>query len=1417
MKNKKAVVSLVCAFACCLALGAAGCTSANVGTSSGSDGSSGVSSSEAVREKPVITVGKETLNGIVGKPVTIPAATARDTEQGDISSAITMTVYFDRDMNYVYPLENPRDGVDGSVEHQFTPKKVGEYTVTYTVKNNQGMKTNKEITLTVAESGEENPAQLVSDKENWVLSETASFNAEEELEVGPGAAVAYGGKKLESGDYVEFSFNADAPEGTMFYWVGAQLSKNGDKDRPAENEAFWPTYLHLRISKRIEVFITSGITHGNNETDWIIGGIDSNLLDGGDHTVALRSTVSEQGGEKAVTFEIWVDGDVSSSPKFSATFTETQLKAEYGDNYEGKASRLFDKENFGGFFNVGSYKQGDADDCMRIKSLSINGEQAALTPTLKVKSAPSKSYLVNEEISFPEAEAEDQNNYSDLANRIGLTVTGPITNGGTATETPLDGYTFTPTEIGRYQLRYTVVDYSGNRKSVFYEFRVAKSASTELPTIVFAEETETLTAEVGKAFAIPAVESVTDADGEDLSDFLTIDLIGGEAKSLLGAAECTLRTAGTHIIRYSVTDYNGNVKTVDIPVTVTSPYVGSIDVDSDNFAVYGGAKLVGDGLDVSNGGCSAAFKGQKVYGEKVRMLVDFKIASAFGAGDGVDFFMLNIRAGKNLNKIPGDRDCGSFDWPSGLIIEINASEGIAIYCGGHGSNEMGKYLFPEGTRKAFEGEVEFSWQAADEYNENGVYTGTRLKIWLNGEQLMYSGQDDGSIYIPARRAQSIGALKAGWLSVYNYGTTSEFPCVIKAITIDGTTPAKKVVTIPEGEADKTISFGETYTFPEVTAVCGEKVYTLKKYIQINGEENRTEVTENTLVADELYTKGFKVFYVDKESGKTLATLNVSVNATPSDIVFDKETENLTVQLGENFEYPTITSFKFGETEITEGITIVKRYPGTKIAEETVSGTMLVSLYRDFILSYRYGSLILAEVSVTITGESEGDIDLGNYANKGGTQVHKAREIYGETVTIIFAGQVTGVSDIILRGKGNADWPALLRLRFGNAEIKVTSNGDGGDSILCDRNVWPKALNAEKNVLVYSAADRYDENGNFLGIYIEIFLNGSKIEWQSGIAQYSDGLIRPEKIKEMESDGKTPFVPSDIYLCIRDNQTIEKVVIGEYVPVEVTIPEGEENKTVDLGAVYTFPEVTAVQGERTLTLKKYILINGETERTEVTEAALTVTEAYKKGFKVLYVDEESGKVLATLNVTVNAQQKPDPTENLWKAENIVNHEGVDAYARYKDTIYDEKVTLKIHMKSDNYNIAIRGATEDSRIPSGLALTINSNHVIFTKDASNPYGAGNIFWFRDTKDLIPQYESGQDVTITYQCTDIKDADGKVVTIHVVITVEGQEFVWDVEVGDNEAYTQRSKIMVGHFHGACTVNYNVADEIKELYIEG
>ena len=783
------------------------------GCGGGKEEASGGSSSEiqtSVETEPKLTIPKDKLEGKVREAVELPAATATDERDGDISSSITVNVYYSREMEYVFPSSSPSDTVDGSVANAFIPQKVGDYLVTYSVRNSLGKKQTIRIPLTVAANDMEREQQLVLDKENWILSGNNLFNVDDELEFvsTSGSSISYG-KKLKSGDLFSFRFSATAQD-TMFYSVNAHMSSSYLSDAPSESESVngFPARLNLRVlASRVETYV--GCVNNKNMAMSFGESVSARLLDGKDHTISMRNTLTEIDGEKAVKTELWIDSSATGVAPNISTIKESDMRAYYGDlMFEEYFKNMFDEEKFGGFFNIGSY-QGKGNDKMTIKSFSINNEQYINAPML-VAPQPEKSYLVNEEITFAAARSEDQNDYSDLSSKVKIFVSSPagqyLDKNGKIVEVEaktvaLDGVAYIPVVSGEHSVTYVVADASGNRAKSSYKFLVSKELSETPPTIEFAEGAlENLKAKVGEEFVLPIPSSVRDSFGADLTSRLSVQLLGGEATGLNGRTEYTFKLGGAATIRYSVEDDNGNKTERDVKVDVASYYeAGDLPLTTAFVDSHKADNVTADGIQLYRG-FSGAITSQKIYSEKIFIRMKVNIATAPGRSDGFDIFMINVRGGKNQDSIPSSSL--SFDWPNGLNIELTGDgNGVVRPCYGVHTDSNGLVRWSISDYHAlFSEEVVLGLQVTDEY-DGDTFKGIKLEMWIYDSKGALAFEN--SLKVSAREiGENTGFLQAGWLSFYGYisDNSSYQPTddYIYAITIDGSMPVKNVAVATSG-------------------------------------------------------------------------------------------------------------------------------------------------------------------------------------------------------------------------------------------------------------------------------------------------------------------------------------------------------------------------------------------------------------------------------------------------------------------------------------------------------------------------------------------------------------------------------------------------------------------------------------------
>ncbi|WP_251546054.1 DUF5011 domain-containing protein [Pumilibacter intestinalis] len=1066
-----------------------------------------------VRTAPTLTVNDATLTGTVGVAVTLPAATALDEEDGDISAQVKVQVYFDRDYIYVYPEENPQEGAAGNITNSFTPTKVGEYQVIYNVKNSANKSARKTVTLTVGASSEARTQQYVANKEQWVFSEDGAGGEIDEygyisLAAGHSApSVAYGGKKIKSGDSYSIRFNATA-DGTMFYVVGAHMSGNYAVAAPDGEEGVLGNAKRLAfriLSSKIEPYFAS---ISNKNLLMSCGELNEKLLDGKDHTLSVRNTLITDGGEKKIKTEIWIDAPVSSSPKYTSEITETAALEYYGQQtFDAELADMFDEDKFGGWFNLGAWRNGSSDDVFALKALTFNEEAYIETPKL-VTSAPEASYVKDSDIAFEAATAEDGNDYENITSRIKITVTKP--NGD---KEELDGNTFTPDMFGRHSIRYYVTDRSGNIAYADYEFSVSKGASTVAPTITLRGETENITVNVGETVTVPAVESAIDSFGDDVLEFVEISLIGAEAKSLAAVESVTLYSAGKHYIRYSVTDYNNLTTVLEVPVTVINDKtdISLADFYMTNNTEY--SELFGVGL----GGLGYAHN--KIYSEKVRVLLDLNVATAWNSGDGINWVEINMRGGKSLDYAPGTNGFNSFGWPNGLIMEV-CSEGICIKSSGHDSEQLGIHAF--NAKEYFaKGLVEVAWQVTDLYSD-GEFIGVKIEVWLDGKVARMDStvaDRDGNLVLSTRLLGSRPELtKAGWLTfARNGGSIKE--AVIKGITIDGSAPVFHTMETVPADENVTVYLDDEYTLPVLTLKYGTQddlqdlSSQVQKFICKNGEteDYTTPFMQNTLTVSNEYIAGFKVMY--RYNNVTIKTVSVNVSAEAKDIVWQGEHENLGATLGEEFAYPVITSFKMGATTITDGIVTKLGYKDTSIALKELSGggTFTPSLNKDIVLYYFYGENVVATLDIAVSGETAQGNILDSATVDGQHIQYTAQKVYDEKMSLkiklnannVTDGATTGMDwnnvgkllNIYLRPTNSTNALSAIKLTFFVNGAMNVSYHDNYTSILGCLHI-KELLNTDtdEQIVTYMVEELYNDSNELTGIQIHVWINGKKVEW-----------------------------------------------------------------------------------------------------------------------------------------------------------------------------------------------------------------------------------------------------------------------------------------------------------------------------------
>ena len=1115
---------------------------------------------------PTLNVSATTVEGAVRTEITLPTVTATDAEDGDLTASVRMKILFETDSVYVLPKVNATVGVAASEYPTYTPSKVGSYKITYFVKDSAGQETHVEVKLLVSANTEDELGQNLAGKntmENWIVcdaNQNSVINEYGEIVIvgKPGqnyTGAVYQGQKIQNGDTVAFSFVAQPRSEIMFYNVSFLMTPSYNQSKPGVDEGTWPKYFNMRIGDAVETFV---VTDNNVNLD-LFPSIGLNLLDGKEHTIAIKIDVDDE----KVTAKLWIDADTSAAPSQTNTVYRSAVEAKYGA--DSANLKLFNK-NISGWLSFGAFVTGPdtSNDGMVLKSLSINGSNAILTPELKVGTFD--KMLLGQEYTLPTVTARDANDYSDISSLVKIYVKAPD---GEFTE--LKTGTFTPEVAGKYTFRYIAIDRSGNQGYAEYVVNCSKGESEGGPVITFADDVKDLyTVQVNGTLRVPVPTSVKDSFGDDLSSQLRISLIGREKATMAPGEAYTFHAAGLNTLRYEVEDYNGNVTQRDITILVEGIASGNIFEQKDSWYTTSGASLSNGIMTVSSGGTTFTYAGQKVYDEKISMRLNLDVMGASG-NDGTGILLINIRGGKGLNKLPqsglypdGSND---FAWPEGMTLLISNLYGVILKGSGYNSSDYAVAQLPAGNvYDTFNGkDVDLSFQATDVYDENGNFKGIRFQLWLDGERINWAGgaaDENGDIFLTSRVVRiNENLTQAGWLSFFfnEADTVNGEKTVIKALTIDGTKPLQMVVTMDK-EEDQLFTMGQEYTLPVMKLVNdGVDVSDqVRKFIWIEGTQKPDLTGEGytalTIATDNRHSKGFTVIYVYE--GKEIRSIPVScISIVNVSLTLDKE--SYTAVFGEDFTLPVYTALEVGE-DVTDRVVVMLQ---TSFGEVDVTGQ---TVYRPtgteaFKLKYYLDGDLLKVQVVEVTIPTK-NITAEGHVTDGGAWVYTAEQIYNSVVTLKFKlnspmesqnfidfalrGNSQNPDDLfhyqnglVLRFEKNATWGTFIKIGYGGDDGWF--DAAYGESIRkFDSIDW-----TQEHTITYTVQDIY--NGDtFVGIRIDVAFDGEAITFKdmnyAGYISTSDGtylLIPASYLKTAPADR---FTPSYLFAWSHGN----KVVVTE---------------------------------------------------------------------------------------------------------------------------------------------------------------------------------------------------------------------------------------------------------------------------------
>lgn len=1129
---------------------------------------------------PSLTVSSQTVTGKVRTEITLPTATAQDEKDGDLTSAIRIKIMFRDDDIYVLPTSNVNEGVALSEYPSYTPSKVGTYEITYFVTNAASKQATETVTMTVTENTDDVLGQNLIGKdqlENWIVGESTQngiANEYGEIELARNgmafAGAVYKGRKIQNGDTVSVAFRANPTKEVMFYNIAFLLTPNSDKDAPVAEEGNWPKYYNIRFSSSS---MTAYLVTDNNVNFDMFEQMNVNLCDGKTHTISLNI----EANENSVTSKIWVDKATDTTPSQMTTKYKADVLAKYGDDTENV--KIFSSD-ITGWLSFGANILGDtSNDGLILRALTINNESMIAPPELNV--GEFSSMILQEEVALPQFTARDSNDYSDITDRVIVSVKEPGSEEFAVLE---DTSAFLPESVGEYVFKYVVTDRSGNTEYQTYEVDCSKGVSTEAPEITFdADVQDTYTVQVNTEFAFPVPVSVTDSFGDDISSRLNISLTGREKASLNGESVYVFRAIGDNTLRYEVTDYSGNTTVKEITVTVEGDESGNILENEDDFYLGSGMSIDNGMLNIKGGGSSVVYGKNKIYEEKVSILMNFGLASTAGGTDGSNIVLINLRGGKQLTKVPltGNAPDGvtDFNWPTGLTLLMTTFWGITLKADGYDGSDLANAILDKSMQEIFRDKTTLlSYQLTDEYADDGTFEGVRFRLWINDMPISFSSSfamEDGSVLLTPRVINTNeNIMQAGWFSMYlNDGVETN----IYSITIDGSRPHHTSVTFDK-ETDQSFEVGQEYVLPVCTlSVDGEDLSSqVKKFIWIDNQAQPDLSGEGyaqaSIVPGKEHAKGFTVLYVYE--GEIIGSIHVVNASLGSEILFEQDA--YAAKIGEAFALPKFAATYDG-SDVTSEV-VVKLKVGY-IEKEVQDTTYTPTISDNFTLNYYLYDALIASKEVTVSGGVAKDHDLtqDGHTTGGKAWAYTNQQIYNNTVVLKFrlAGPLNpgGWVDFGLRGNAQdaGDWFSymsglVLRLEY-NAQWGIFFKvGYGGTDGWFDAAYGESTLQGlrdldwtQEHTLAYSIYDVY-EDGEFVGIRFEMWFDGEAVQFKdmnnAGYTSTSDGtyiLIPADYVRNLDKNEEI-FCPSYLFVWSKDQDVSQPIILeayimgpGEYVP------------------------------------------------------------------------------------------------------------------------------------------------------------------------------------------------------------------------------------------------------------------------------
>ncbi len=737
---------------------------------------------ESDSEAPVLaldTTNFENFNletGLTGfaatEDIRIPKATAVDMPGSvDVTQNITVTVINKQTGEYAETF------YDISALDSFRLLK-GEYTVRYTCKDGAGNASNViEFPLIVDKLS--NGGNLVFDEKNFAQGYNVNVNRYGELEIGltPNSTqqnincscATFAAAKIQN-EIVALRIRADAPAsagGESFYDFAFRGSKNYNYSKPTGKEGEWAPYLIWRVEQSgIKIGAKSLTMKPPTYTQQYRG----TLLDGNEHTVYLQ-IINE--GENAqaegakIIMRMWIDVLPTEAPSMEGYYVAGAEDAN-GVIDQTTFEELWNAYGWCSVSSISSSKDSYgayAADKMILKGFAVyeadetEFNEDIVAPALTFDNLPEDKYNIGEDVTFPLPTAMDGE--TDLTDRVSVYLVDEA-----GTETKLTDGAFRTEEVGRYTLRYEVLDEVGNAQYMSFDIRFIQE-DNEQPVITV--DLTDLTATVGEEFDIPVYSAQDNVDG-DLTASVIVSLEGPQKEAYVnygGKNYLTIFAEGEHYLVYRVTDLADNETVQRVKVTVTGGKTGNVLV-TDSESVTGidpETKTVTIGREKYT-----TYQGQFIYDKKVSMIVS-------AANDKV--FMIHVRGDLNNNGI----------WCQGMTLAFTDTS-IMLSLNGYGGHVVASCNSNPLTKSWYQNvNVKISFQTTSETVEGVEYL--VFKLWLNDEQIVMKASGDKSvtdaegtvrIAVDSIPADYRGVLGAGYFFV----GCQEQNLTLKELRIDGT-------------------------------------------------------------------------------------------------------------------------------------------------------------------------------------------------------------------------------------------------------------------------------------------------------------------------------------------------------------------------------------------------------------------------------------------------------------------------------------------------------------------------------------------------------------------------------------------------------------------------------------------------------